>query len=446
MTDTQKWQEHELASAVASASPVRSIILDLWQQTRIDWGFVTDRLAGVFRRERWLSSNDRRLVAETLYGLIRHLRRIDAALAAGGLRTITTAADEDRLLAYLVLEAGLPVEDAARHRPGLDWHAVKDIDVRLAREADPARRLGMMFSLPDWLAQALVSDFGERAPALAHALNQRAPMTIRVNTLACSRDELRAELAAQGIETAPGRLGPWAVEVETRTNLFGLSGFKQGKFEAQDEGSQLIAELVAPPPRARVVDYCAGAGGKTLALAAMMANRGRIVAADIDARKLTELRRRGRRAGVTNVHAVTLSSEGAGLDDVSGKAQRVLVDAPCSGIGALRRNPEARWRLTPQDLARMPALQVSICERALELVAPGGRLVYATCTMLKRENQEVVAALLAAHSGLELMPIKAIWGGERARAVADDSGTYLSTMPDHHGTDGFFAAVLRRPG
>jgi 16S rRNA (cytosine967-C5)-methyltransferase len=445
MTESNKSHEQELIRLAAAPSELRSLILDLWQRTRIDWGFVSDRLADAFRREKRLRSHERRFVAETVYGMVRHLRRIDEALRAGGLGVKLHAPDHDRLLAYLVLEAGLPLQDAARHRPDLDWNAIADIDARLSRESNPVRRLGLMCSFPDWLAQALVTDLGERAEAVAAALNQRAPMTIRVNMLRCDASTLIAALGERGVEARQGRYSVTALDVVTRTNLFALEPFKRGMFEAQDEGSQLVAELVAPPPKARVVDYCAGAGGKTLAVAAAMGNRGRILATDIDHRKLIELRHRTRRAGVTTVQTAALGQEAhAALAGLEGKAHRVLLDVPCSGIGALRRNPEARWRLQPADLDRLPVQQLDICNAAVSLVRPGGRIIYATCTLLRRENQTVVTRFLAEHPDFELMPVKALWGAERAQDVADESGTYLALDPARHGTDGFFAAVLRR--
>jgi 16S rRNA (cytosine967-C5)-methyltransferase len=296
----------------------------------------------------------------------------------------------------------------------------------------------------------LVAERGaETAAALAAALNQRAPMTVRANLLSGDADALVAELAAEGIAAHRGALGSAAVLVDSRTNLFALDSFRRGRFEAQDEGSQLVAELVAPPPRSRAVDYCAGAGGKTLALAAMLASRGRVIACDVDRRKLAELRRRARRAGASNIQTIELGSDAEGapppaLARMESGSERVLVDAPCSGVGALRRNPEARWRLVPADLERMPALQLAIARRALDLVAPGGRLVYATCTMLAAENQGVVERLLAERPGLEVVPIKDVWGSARATPIADATGRFLEVLPHRHGTDGFFAAVLRR--
>jgi 16S rRNA (cytosine967-C5)-methyltransferase len=449
MTTESPSNASDLVRSAAALGPLGTLTLELWQRTRIDWGFASDRLADAFRARR-LGGRERRLVAETLFGMIRHARRIDEALAAGGMRATAAAPDYDRLLAYFVLEEGLSPDEAARHRPGVDWRAVAGIDEVLGRIRAPAERIARRHSLPDWLAARLDAEWGDEAEALAASLNARAPMTIRVNRLRAEPEQVSRSLADEDITARRGELASSALHVETRTNLFGLRAFREGLFEAQDEGSQLIAELVAPPPKGLVVDLCAGAGGKSLALAAMLENRGRIVAADIDGRKLVELRRRARRGGVSNVQAVEIPADAreplpAPLLRIEGKADRVLVDAPCTGVGSLRRNPEARWRLSETDADRRPTVQRGICERALSLLAPGGRLIYATCTVLAAENRQIVDALREAHPELELVAPKEIWGRERADRVTDSSGSYLEVLPHRHGTDGFFAAILRRP-
>jgi 16S rRNA (cytosine967-C5)-methyltransferase len=232
--------------------------------------------------------------------------------------------------------------------------------------------------------------------------------------------------------------------LETHLNAYGLASFKEGLFELQDAGSQLIAEACAPPPRGLVVDACAGAGGKTLALGALLGNRGRLVALDSSERKLEELRDRARRAGLTNTRAIAVADgrEAESFGELAGRADRVLCDVPCSGLGVLRRNPEARWRLAPADLDELPRLQRRLLETYAGLVAPGGRLVYATCTILRSENDDVVDAFLAAHDGFEPVLLKEILGSERAAAIGD--GARLRLSPDTHDTDGFFAAVMRR--
>ncbi len=452
MTNSDKSQEQQLLRSALNGE-LRFLTLELWQQTRMDWGFVTDRLSKVFRRERQLGSSERRYVAELIFSMVRHARRIDLALELGGLKAVGKAPDSKRLLACLLLEYGLSADDAAANDRGpetLDWAKVASVDAHIAAIRKPVERIAARHSLPDFLAEVFVADLGEEeAEALAAALNHRAPMSLRANTLKNTREELADALRQEGIETKPGLYGTHTLQVETRTNLFGLSAFQKGGFEAQDEGSQLIAELVAPPPKGLVVDYCAGAGGKSLALAAMLENKGRLLASDVDKRKLKELRRRAKRAGVGNIQVVELDPESSSalpkpFEKLIGKVSRVLVDAPCTGIGALRRNPEARWRLNESDLVRLPGVQLEIAKRAMELVAPGGRLIYATCTLLKKENEEVVEALMKSRDDLEIISPREVWGAERGDALLDDSGRFMMTRPHRHNTDGFFAAVLRR--
>ncbi|MEZ4368496.1 MAG: GNAT family N-acetyltransferase [Kofleriaceae bacterium] len=421
---------------------MRALALDLWTRTRLHWGFITDALAQQFRRDRSIGAQERRFLAETLYGMVRHLRRIDLAL--GRARRGAAPRDLDRVLTYLVLEDLLPVADAAAAVPDVAWDEVRAVDELIARERRPAVRLGLTTGLPDWLAQRLLDDWGDDAAALAEALNRRAPMTVRANTLRGDRASLATTLADAGLATSPGAWSETALHVDTRTNLFGLDAFKAGAFEAQDEGSQLLAELalagLAPSARKLVVDLCAGAGGKTLAMAAAMQNRGRILATDVDGKKLEELRRRARRAGVSNMQAQTLDDGAfpAALDGARGKAD--LVDAPCSGTGALRRNLEARYRLHPSDLDALARTQRTILATALAVVRPGGLVTYATCSILRSENQAVVAEAVR-RGGCEQVPLSTVWGEARATALGD--GTDLVVTLVRHGTDGFYA-VLRR--
>lgn len=435
-----------LAGQLVEGGRLRALVLELWQRTRMDWGFVTDRLSTTFRRETWIGAHERRFVGEVLYGLVRHLRRIDAAIARGR-KVQKPPRDLERLLALLVLERLIEPARAARVEGDLDWRAVAGIDEAIAGERKVTARIALAASLPDWLAKRLVADWGDDAESLALALNRRAPMTVRANTLVVDRDGLALELDRAGLETRAGAWCDTALIVESRTNLFGLEAFKRGAMEAQDEGSQLLADLAVAgaPERPLVVDLCAGAGGKTLAMAARLANRGRILATDVDAKKLEELRRRARRAAVSNAQALELADGPwpPALHALLGRADVVLVDAPCSGIGALRRNPEARWRLQEADLAGFAARQRAILDGAVPLLAPGGRLVYATCTLLAVENREVVDDFLAARGELTRVPLGRVLGDE-ARAAALGDGVSFTVAPHTHGTDGFFAAVMQR--
>ena len=432
--------DRKLAEAVAEGGRLRALVLELWQRTRMDWGFVTDRLAITFRKEKWIGSHERRFVSETLYGMVRNLRRIDLGLERAR-KTKQSPRDLERLIALLVLERVIEPARAQRVVPELDWTAVAGVDAAIATERKPARRIALASSLPDWLAERLVADHGSRAEALAKGLNERAPMTVRANTLVGDRAALAASLASEQLETHAGRWSDTALIVDTRTNLFGTAAFGAGAFEAQDEGSQLLAELATPTSaKPLVVDYCAGAGGKTLAIAARLANRGRIVATDVDDKKLEELRRRARRAKVSNARALRVDDRE--LDALREKADVVFVDAPCTGTGALRRNPEARWRLREDEVAGFADRQLEIVAAAKRLVAPNGLLVYATCSVLAAENRDLVARVLAAHEDLAPVPLAERWGAERAAALGDSDA--LEVAPDRHGTDGFYARVLRR--
>jgi len=433
--DLDRLADLKLAAVVMTGGRLRALVLELWQRTRMDWGFVTDRLATTFRKEKWIGAHERRFIGETLYGLVRHLRRVDLALERAR-KTKRAPRDLERLLALLVLEKLVEPAAAAKLEPELDWRAVAGVDDAIARERKPAARIALAASLPDWLAARFVADWGDEAEALALALNQRAPMTVRANLLVGDRDNLVKELAREKLATRPGAWCDTAVIVESRTNLFALDAFQRGAMEAQDEGSQLLADLVG---RAKlVVDLCAGAGGKTLAIAARLGNHGRIVATDIDSKKLDELRRRARRATVTIAQAIHLDQGRwtPTIDALRAKADVVFVDAPCSGLGALRRNPEARWRLREADLADFAKRQSEILANARTLCAPGGRIVYGTCTLLRVENQDVIAGVVAAHPELVVVPFT-------NPALGD--GTAFTVTPHRHGTDGFFATILSTP-
>lgn len=436
--------DSSLAKVVLEGGRLRATLLELWQRTRMDWGFVTDRLSTTFRKETWIGAHERRFISESLYGLVRHLRRIDAGIERGR-RVKKPPRDMERLIALFVLEKLVTPEQAKRAEAELDWAAVAGIDDAIAAERKAVQRIALAASLPDWLAARLVADWGERAERLALALNERAPMTVRANLLANDRDTLAKEI---GLATSPGRWSDTALIVEGRTNLFATDAFKAGRMEAQDEGSQLLADLATAGlenPKPLVIDLCAGAGGKTLAIAARLGNRGRIIATDVDGKKLEELRRRARRAGVSNAQALHLDGGHwpAALDALHGKADVVFVDAPCSGIGALRRNPEARWRLREADLAGFATRQREILISATRLLAPGARLVYGTCTLLAVENREVVEATLATRTELEDVPLAEVLGEQRALALGVDELSF-TVAPDSHGTDGFFARVMRR--
>ncbi len=455
---------HDSDHPVQVSTPVRrltgqarALTLQIVAEAASEWGFLTDILASTFRANRQLGSGDRRLISETVYGLVRWERRLQAvvdelvaaAQGRGPQDALSPSARQELKLIVYELRQGLPAEAVKAEvrrilRKDVDLGKATDEEAGLGKTTGLDRQ-AVRVSFPTWMLERLVNDLGEEeALALTAAMNERAPMTVRANGVKASREELIARLKEEGVVASPTELSPMGLVFETRVNAFGLSAFREGMFEVMDEGSQLVAETVAPPPRGRVVDACAGAGGKTLALAALLDGQGRILALDSNGKKLEELRRRARRAGLSNVAAREVRGSEWPSEARLGGWDRVLVDAPCSGMGTLRRNPEARWRLDAKTIDSFPAQQLSLMVTYAPLVAPGGRLIYATCTIMRQENEGVVERFLAERPDFVLMPLKDVWGKERAGRLGD--GTFLKVFPHRHGTDGFFAAVLRRPG
>ncbi len=411
-----------------------------------DQGWLADRaLERALRHDR-LWASERRAAAEALYGLTRWQGQLDWLLApAGGGRPPDLAT---RYAAWLVRFGGASRDEATR-RLGVNPRALApllDAEARLAAVADPVERLARTASLPGWIARRVHDELGaEGAAALGAVINQRAPLTVRANLLAGTREALAARLAAEGTQGTPTRFSPWGLTLDGHQNAFALPAFQDGAFEIQDEGSQLIALACGARPGMTVVDACAGAGGKTLALAMEMRNKGTLWALDSDEDRLGEARRRARRAHVDNLRTRAIPADEAAvaaIADLAGKADVVLVDAPCSGLGTLRRKPDARWRLQPEDPARFAAIQRALVARFSALLKPGGRLVYATCAMGRTENDEV-ADHVAASLPLEPAPLAPLLGAERAAALGVQ-GNRLSLLPHVHGTDGFFMAAFTR--
>jgi 16S rRNA (cytosine967-C5)-methyltransferase len=298
-------------------------------------------------------------------------------------------------------------------------------------------------NLPPWLYEKLRTQEGEAGVVqLADAVNQPAPLDLRVNALKASRDDVIAELAKAPILAEPTPYAPLGIRIRKKPALQNLPLFKSGAIEVQDEGSQLLSQIVGAKRGEMVVDFCAGAGGKTLSLGAAMRNTGRLYAFDVSDKRLAKLKPRLARSGLSNVHPVVIAHENdAKVKRLAGKIDRVLVDAPCSGLGTLRRNPDVKWRQTPQGLAELNAKQASILAGAARLVKAGGRLVYATCSLLDEENEAIVQQFLAAHADFELVPMQQVLAEQK---VALEMQDYLKLSPLRHHTDGFFAAVMQR--
>ena len=398
-------------------------------------------LANYLKARRFIGAKDRAAIAELLYGILRRRARLDWHLEQAG----AAPSARTRMIAELALaQHRSPAEIAALFggsryaAPPLDAGERRLLGHLAGRRLEPPEMPERVrVECPDWAETPLRALFGPRFAEELAALNRPAPLDLRANALKADRETVRAALAAEGIVATPTPFSPWGLRVEGRPPLSATRAFREGLVEVQDEGSQLLASLVDARPGMQVVDFCAGAGGKTLALAATMANKGRIVACDVSARRLEQAGRRLRRAGVHNAERRTLSSErDPWVKRHKGQFDRVLVDAPCSGTGTWRRNPDARWGRGGPDLAELTALQAKILDSAARLVRPGGRLVYGTCSLLRAENEEQVAAFLAAHPDVASVPAATLLPGL--------AGDFLRLTPARHGTDGFFAAILER--
>ena len=393
------------------------------------------RMEAYFKSHPKLGARDRGQVAEAAYACLRRLARLRHVAGEGALA--------DAWLAVHLLESGA----SARALEQLGYSGAGDLDgrelaARLRTLDAAALPPSVRLNLPDWLLDRLLAQLGaEETEALAAVLDQPAPLDVRINPLKADRETVRARLASEGHALEPTPWSPLGLRRADRAPLFATQAFRDGLFEVQDEGSQLLGLLVEPRRRETVVDYCAGAGGKALQLAAQMANTGAVYAFDVNAHRLERIRPRLRRAGIDNVQPVAITGAAdARVRRLHGKADRVLVDAPCSGTGTLRRNPDIKWR--PTDLAALAAVQREILGEAAALVRPGGRLVYATCSLLREENEDVVAAFLAGNAEYGIMPVAEALA--RRQIALPGAGHYLRLWPHRHGTDGFFGAVLLR--
>jgi len=384
-----------------------------------------------FREHRALGQRDRGPVAELAFAALRHLRLLETLAGGRQPRRLLLAA------AALIEGRSLRQLEPVLKRDEARWLAgVRAADTRALPPA-------VQTSLPDWIWERLLALMPEAdALALARGLLAPAPLDLRVNSRLGEREAVLAALRAEGLNAAPTPWSPLGVRLAEKPALQHHALFRAGKVEVQDEASQLLTWLVAPRRREMVVDFCAGAGGKTLALGALMRSEGRLYAFDTAQRRLANLASRLKRSALSNVHPQLIDDEhDARVRRLAGKIDRVLVDAPCTGLGTLRRNPDLKWRQSPQALAELTRKQASILAAAAGLVKPGGRLVYATCSILREENDAIVEAFLAAHPQFALDDASGIL---RAQGIALDTGVCFRVLPHTHQMDGFFVAVLAR--
>jgi 16S rRNA (cytosine967-C5)-methyltransferase len=391
-------------------------------------GPADQALSRYFREHHELGQQDRAFVAEAVFGVLRRRRSLEAAAGSASSEALIAAAALRVLgLSVRALE-GLIDEPLARR-------------VKASRpEALPA---AVRADLPDWLWEKLVAEHGEEeAQRIAQGMLNPAPLDLRVNLARCTREEALVRLGVEGMQAEATPYSPAGLRLAGKPPINRHPLFRDGLVEVKDEGSQLLAWLLAPRRSEMVADYCAGAGGKTLAVAMLMRGTGRIYAMDTSAKRLAALAPRAARAGVTNVHSVTLSGDNdQRAKRLAGKLDRVLVDAPCSGFGTLRRNPDLKWRHGPDAIRQLADKQRAILAAASRLLKPGGRLVYATCSILSEENEAIVDDFAGSHPGFTPLSCDELLAAQR---IPLQTGARLRLWPHLHGTDGFFAAAFTR--
>ena len=390
-------------------------------------------LSDYFRANPKVGAFERGVAAETAYSVIRNRRSLGEMSGARSPRAMA--------LASLARFSGLNTRQFEAILKPSEMELVERVKAARAEDLPAPVRL----DLPDWLYERLAAELGEaETEALALACKEPAALDLRVNAFKATREEMLTQLHEAGIEATPTPYSPLGLRLKTKPALTKNPLFMAGKIEVQDEGSQLLSVLVAPKRGEMVADFCAGAGGKTLALGALMRSTGRLYAFDVSEGRLKKFSPRLKRSGLSNVHAVRITNENdLKIKRLAGKMDRVLVDAPCSGLGTLRRNPEIKWRQLPEHIAELAVKQTNILAGASRMVKPGGRLVYATCSVLAAENQDIARAFLAANSDFNLVRADEVLK-QAGIEIADSGGEFLVLRPHKHGTDGFFAAVMER--
>jgi len=423
---------------IAAAIEVLEAILNRYQPVAIaltDWG----------KAHRFAGSGDRNAIGGLVYDALR--RRASLAWALGSDTPRALAIGAAPVALGLSADAVVEACDGSDHSPPALSEDERAGLTRDMSEAPDAARA----DIPEWLWPSFARQFGDGAVGEGEAIARRAPADLRVNTLKATPEKVLKALAPFGASPCPvspiGLRVPAPVGAQRTPNLQAEAAFQAGWFEIQDEGSQIAALLSGAGPRKQVLDLCAGAGGKTLALAAMMQNTGQLYAYDADRHQLKPIFDRIKRAGVRNVQVLRAGDEAA-LEALGPRFDIVVADAPCTGTGTWRRRPDAKWRLKPEALAARQSEQRAVLARASSLVKPGGRLVYVTCSILPEENTEQVAAFLTDRNDFQMVPTKDAWAAASLPGdpldSADGRTDSLLLTPGRHGTDGFFIAVLAR--
>ena len=393
-----------------------------------------------FRDNRGLGPRERATLAETVYTVLRKKLLFDHLAPSG-------SGPKERRLAILGFHGPRDFLKSALTEQEKNWLDQCDA----INPADLMER--HRHNLPEWLVQPLKDQLGDEFWPLAESMAQNAPLDLRVNVLKEKRADVQKELARAAIKSVATPYSPWGLRIEGKPALTKLDAFTRGAIEVQDEGSQLLALLLDAKRGEMVVDFCAGAGGKTLAIGATMRSTGRLYAFDVSAHRLDALKPRMARSGLSNIHPAAIAHErDERIKRLAGKIDRVLVDAPCSGLGTLRRNPDLKWRQSAKAVQELVVKQAAILDSAARLLKPGGRLVYATCSILPQEHAASAAAFTAAHPDFVPLDAGEVLGQLKVEQAASlcsggETGTaYLRMWPHRHQTDGFFAAVWTRKG
>lgn len=393
-----------------------------------------------FRDNRGLGPRERATLAETVYTVLRKKLLFDHLAPSG-------SGSKERRLAILGFHGPRDFLKSALTEQEKNWLDQCDA----INPADLMER--HRHNLPEWLVQPLKDQLGDEFWPLAESMAQNAPLDLRVNVLKEKRADVQKELARAAIKSVATPYSPWGLRIEGKPALTKLDAFTRGAIEVQDEGSQLLALLLDAKRGEMVVDFCAGAGGKTLAIGATMRSTGRLYAFDVSAHRLDALKPRMARSGLSNIHPAAIAHErDERIKRLAGKIDRVLVDAPCSGLGTLRRNPDLKWRQSAKAVQELVVKQAAILDSAARLLKPGGRLVYATCSILPQENEAIAEAFTAAHPDFVPLDAGEVLGQLKVEQAASlcsggETGTaYLRMWPHRHQTDGFFAAVWTRKG
>jgi 16S rRNA (cytosine967-C5)-methyltransferase len=409
-------------------------------------------VSAYFRERRFIGSKDRAEIATAVYRAMRRRARLTWRLEKAGAEATPTGL----ILADLLLCEGYQTIQVERLFSGQAYapEQLSQDELGLARRLEgrtlehPDMPEAVVAECPDWAEPELRRALGNDFAVELDALKQPAPLDLRVNPLKANREDVLERLRVDGIGAELCALSPFGIRLEGRPAVMAHPLYKDGAIEIQDEGSQLVGLIADARPGHEVVDFCAGAGGKTLTMAASMGNKGRLIATDVLAKRLLRAKERFRRAGAHNIQTRPFEGENdPWIKRHKGSFDRVLVDAPCSGTGTWRRNPDMRWRTLGPGLSELVPLQFRLLESAARLIRPGGRLIYATCSMLPVENEDHVAAFLAAHPDFTVKPVADIWREAvwpNGNGPDAPSSPYLRLTPARHGTDGFFAAILER--